>query len=219
MSVEWRTPKTNWTSEDYFNLEDIVRISDNVSYLYNKLGVAYPHFNSSVYFYFWYKNYGSVSYYGKLSPSYQIYGGDYWEENYSQIYRIGYIFFMNIWSLWEIYLAALYGVTYKSSVALDYYNVDASPEYFDTDVYGVFTNYPAIYETNNPLDYYWFTGLRKVFEIKQQPYYSYKREYARDNSVDRILLSNKPFFSASELNIIETVENETNIRLDNVIGD
>lgn len=39
---EWITPKTNWYSTDYYNLEDAQRIAGNICYLYEMYGEIYP---------------------------------------------------------------------------------------------------------------------------------------------------------------------------------
>ena len=40
----WKTPKTDWVSEDYFNVEDYNRIKGNLEYLHEKAETLYQVF-------------------------------------------------------------------------------------------------------------------------------------------------------------------------------
>ena len=45
MAVEWKTPKTDWTSSSRFNLSDYNRIKNNLQWLYNKVCELYKKFS------------------------------------------------------------------------------------------------------------------------------------------------------------------------------
>lgn len=46
--MAWHVPKTDWISQDYFNLEDWNRINENFQYLANKLSIAFEILDTSL---------------------------------------------------------------------------------------------------------------------------------------------------------------------------
>ena len=46
--MEWIEPKTDWTSESYFNADDYNRITSNITYLYGLLSTLFLGVDSSV---------------------------------------------------------------------------------------------------------------------------------------------------------------------------
>lgn len=47
MAIEWVEPKTNWSSNDRFNITDFNRIKNNLEYLHAKAISMYKNFNLS----------------------------------------------------------------------------------------------------------------------------------------------------------------------------
>ena len=46
--MEWIEPKTDWTSESYFNADDYNRITSNITYLYDLLSTLFLGVDSSI---------------------------------------------------------------------------------------------------------------------------------------------------------------------------
>lgn len=46
--MEWIEPKTDWTSESYFNADDYNRITSNITYLYGLLSTLFLGVDSSI---------------------------------------------------------------------------------------------------------------------------------------------------------------------------
>lgn len=195
--MSWTTPKTNWVNSDYFNREDALRINRNFHELYEMANLIYT--RSSGYYVFFY-NYqygpsGSLKtvyhYYHLYTPHHDV---TYVDEDYP-------IASVNLAQKSDRYVYALANLYYLSRFRESEYiyrsqiQVDSSPDVYVSE-YGVID--PAslsdrfIY-TSFIKDYSGLTSRRTSSSAYQ-------------GRVSYLVNSfyNQPFWSASELNNIES---------------
>lgn len=195
--MSWTTPKTNWNQGDHFNLEDAVRIADNIAYLKDMAAEIYP--QTELYGIVYRDEYNNISYYSLwdlVVSNIRVYSGSSFDYGYI---RFVYMDKANLLALLKLYYLAVKGVTTVTDVPCPYYLSEGwTTRYYS----GYAVNYtPSYNRTHTYLWRYVFSNyVRPPMEFELYSDNNY-RCYVRETSA--YLLANEPFWNYSELNWIE----------------
>lgn len=211
----WTTPKTNWNQGDYFNLEDYIRINDNLAYLKDMAAEIYP--QSELYAICFreryqktgesYRNYFTLM--DMVVAKMQTYQSKNYNPNRYYSYDYGHFRFLShdqpvLLTLLKLDYLSLYGVTTVE-------NVLCSANMSGTDYFysGYAINYSYSSTTFLPYANFWskmfgssirspFTGF-EVYAVG-----THTSPYSLMRNTSGYPLANEPFWSYAELNTIES---------------
>lgn len=199
--MSWTTPKTNWNQGDHFNLEDAVRIADNIAYLKDMAAEIYP--QTELYGIAYREDYNNIRYYSLwdlVVSNIEVYSGSSFD--YGTI-RFVYRDKANLLALLKLYYLAERGVTTVTDVPCCYYIDKTWSSNYKYSGYAVNGTPPYYYENMRTYTLLW----RYVFSTYVRPpmeFELYSKNYlccVRETSA--YLLDNEPFWNYSELNWIE----------------
>lgn len=195
--MSWTTPKTNWNQGDHFNLEDAVRIADNIAYLKDMAAEIYP--QTELYGLVYRGYYNNLDYYclwDLVVSNIRVYSGSSFDYGYIDfVYRDK----ANLLALLKLYYLAEKEVTTVTDVPCSYYTSEGwTPRYYS----GYAARYiPSYHQTYTSLWSHVFSNyVRPPMEFELYSDNNY-RCYVRETSA--YLLDNEPFWNYSELNRIE----------------
>ena len=195
--MSWTTPKKSWNQGDHFNLEDAVRIADNIAYLKDMAAEIYP--QTELYGIAYRGYYNNRDYYclwDLVVSNIRVYSGS--------SFDYGHIRFVsrdkaNLLALLKLYYLAEKGVTTVTDVLCSYYTSEGSSlRYYS----GYAAKYiPSYGQTYTSLWRHVFSNYVRPpmeFELYSDNYLCYVRE------TSAYLLDNEPFWNWDELRWIET---------------
>lgn len=197
--MSWTTPKTNWNQGDHFNLEDAVRIADNIAYLKDMAAEIYP--QTELYGIAYRGYYNNLDYYclwDLVVSNIRVYSGSSFDYGYI---RFVYGDKANLLALLKLYYLAVSEVTTVTDVLCSYYTSEGSSlrYYSGYAVKGTPPSYGRMYTYTHLWRYVFSSYVRPPmeFELYSDNYLCCVRE------ASAYLLDNEPFWNYSELNWIE----------------
>ena len=217
--MSWITPKVNWTSDDYYNLEDAQRIAGNICHLGDMADQIYG--DKYIYYALVYRMKKYKQYYPD-PPYYETVFGritSFWRwtnpSNYTVVQPEQYTRSLVDWLDKDtVNLTALTKFLLLSSMP-DQVQITTDMKYtcVDTDQVsgGVYFDDECIHNYNGVQTNTYSTPLASIWEnasirlpLSSQWYTDDPKRYYINMSTDYSVLRNKKFWSASELNIIES---------------
>ena len=211
--MAWVTPKTNWTENDYFNLEDAARITGNLKYLKEKSLELFPDTSISLLLYRetkdGYKWYINMPINISNLTIYDYYRGDTnFAENESYNWYACLVLSALWWNYyWNNYTFDWFSADGPNKAAIDYYNLYGAPRYWYTG-YGVLINdnddvhdHTSVWYRNYLFSHYFYQASSKYpFELEFGN--DFGTIFARRNLFS-YPLGNTLFWIAGELNSYE----------------
>lgn len=211
----WTTPKTDWNQGDHFNLEDYIRINDNIAYLKDMAAEIYP--QSELYaICFRERNTNMEGVYcdffslmDMVVAKMQTYPSKNYNPDRYYSYDYGLIGFISrdlpvLLTLLKLDYLSLYGVTSVENVlsARVRHGFDYSRDTYYT---GYAINYSYSEPTFLPYTAFW---TKRFGSTLRSPMAGFETYYVGTYDLMRIIygypLGNEPFWSYAELNTIES---------------
>ena len=200
--TDWITPKTNWGPGDYFNLEDMVRISNNIQYLKEKAASLVP--NDTIMFLGKDEVLSGYTFYRKLDltvSNIQVHT----TFSYGSVSLLAY-FSNNLFALCQISILLSQTISMQSNILVDDhtpYKTSIPSSWTPTHYYN---GYGVLNGTLSVIDTIWgfldtFSQVRCPFNIVKRNNINHEKTALLDLETSPLL--NDHFWTYEELNTIE----------------